>query len=123
MQTANLAFIIDQARDQRQDSPIGKAVASSVEVGIVVPSVLRSRLKAAGFKVTDDEATATKLGFAKLAYLTRVLVVDKKGAIVAMGASSDADDALLHAMLGWFRENALPGAAIPAGVGTLPAGS
>lgn len=116
MQKVNLDFVIAQARDDRQKAPLAKAVGKSVEVGVVVPSILRSNLAAAGFKVAADQTTAKEYGFGGTNVLKRVLVLDKKGVIVAMGASSDVDDALLHAMLGWFRENPLEGADVPEGI-------
>ena len=85
-----------------------------------MPSVLRTRLVEAGYSVIDDEVAHAKDGFASLTVLDRIIVKDESGSIVAMGASSDPADALAHAMLGWFRENPLPGSDIPAGVGTLP---
>jgi hypothetical protein len=119
MQTRNLEFVIDQAKDERQESGgIAIAVRDSIEVGVVVPSILRNELKAAGFEILEGDDEAAKFGFAELSHLKRVLVVED-GLVVAMGASADYDDALLHAMLGWFRENPLPGADVPAGIGTV----
>lgn len=123
MQTNNLRFVLEQAQDKRQKAPIAGAVRDAVDTGQVEPSVLRSKLKAAGLKVITDEAGIAKYGFAPLSHLQRVLVVDKTGLLVAMGASYDHDDALLHAMLGWFRENPLDDAIVPEGLGTVPAGT
>lgn len=118
MQSRNLAFVIDQATDKRQKAPIGLAVRESVEVGVVVPSILRRHLEEAGLNLIEDDKAAADLGFVAMTHLKRVLVTDADGTLVAMGASSDHDDALLHAMLGWFRENPLPGSDVPAGLGT-----
>lgn len=120
MQSANLGFIISQAQDKRQRSPIARAVRASIEVGVVVPSILRTKLADAGLKVSEDRASLSEYGFASTKVLERVLVTDAKGAIVAMGAAGDHDEALLAAMLGWFRENPLPGADVPAGIATAP---
>ncbi len=54
MQSANLAFVISQAQDRRQKGAIGLAVASSIEVGVVVPSILRRNLEEAGFGLVTD---------------------------------------------------------------------
>lgn len=120
MQTANLAFIINQATDKRQRAPIAKAVRDAVEVGVVVPSILRSNLEAAGYIVKSDHASLAEYGFRSTKTLARVLVVDGKNTIVAMGAAGDHAEALLAAMLGWFRENPLEGAEPPAGFGVAP---
>lgn len=120
MQTGNLAFVIDQATDERQDSAIGRAVRDSIEVGVVFPSLLRTKLTEAGYTVAEDEAALADYGFASMATLKRVLVVDADGNIVAMGASGDHGDALLHAVLGYFREHPLEGAEVPGGIATAP---
>lgn len=117
MQTRNLAYVIEAAQDPRQTHPLALAVRGAVEVGVVVPSILRSRLAAAGLEVISG-ADLARFGMAPTKVLTQV-VVTQEDAIIAMGASSDADDALLHAMLGWFRENALPGADVPAGIAVV----
>lgn len=121
MQSKNLEFVIAQATDKRQKSDFGKAVAASVEVGVVVPSIFRAKLADAGFSVIEDVAAQAEYGFATMNFLKRTLIEDKKGVIIAMGASSDYDDALLHAALGWFRENALPDSDVPEGIATVPA--
>ncbi len=120
MQTDNLTFVIAQARDDRQEAAIALAVRGAVEVGVVVPSILRSRLKAAGFTLVADEAALADYGFRSTSHLQRVIVSDKAGTIVAMGAAGDHDEALLHAMLGWFRENPLPESDVPAGLAVVP---
>jgi hypothetical protein len=120
MQSANLGFVISQARDKRHRSPIARAVRAAIEVGVVVPSVLRTQLTDAGYNVVDDQARLSEYGFASTKVLDRVLVTDSEGTIVAMGAAGDHDEALLHAMLGWFRENAVGDEAVPEGLGTAP---
>lgn len=120
MQTGNLAYLIDAATDERQTDPFAAAVAASIEVGVVVPSILRSQLKAAGFRVVEDVAALAEYGFASLATLERVVVTDGAGGIVAMGAAGDHAEAILHAALGWFREHPLPDAEIPPGIATAP---
>jgi hypothetical protein len=120
MQSNNLAFVIDQAQDDRQTHPIALAVRASIEVGVVVPSILRVKLAEAGFAVVEDDASLADYGFKSTKHLRRVLVNDGDGQLVAMGASADHADALLHAMLGWFRENPLPDADVPEGIATAP---
>jgi hypothetical protein len=120
MQTANLEFVIGQAQHPQRDDAIGAAVAASTEAGFVVPSILRGKLEEAGFKVVDDEVAMSEYGFKTLKTLKRVLVTNADGAIVAMGASSDHADALLHAMLGFFRENSLGDAEVPEGLMEAP---
>ncbi|MEA2676391.1 MAG: hypothetical protein QOJ81_532 [Chloroflexota bacterium] len=116
MQQANLDFVIAQAQAKRQADAFAEAVRESIEVGIVVPSILRARLKAAKFQVSDDPAIHAKYGYRELNTLSRVIVAEKTGEIVAMGASIDADDALLHAVLGYFRENKVGDGLAPAGL-------
>ena len=119
MRTVNLEYVIASAKDERQTDPFAKAVADSIEVGVVVPSILRANLKKAGFIVIDDVAKMSDYGFRTLAVLKRVMIEDKNG-LVAMGAASDYDEAITHAVLGWFREHALPDADVPEGVMTAP---
>jgi len=118
MQKVNLEFLIGQATDERQTAPIAKAVADAVEVGVVVPSILRRNLDDAGLTVVEDETTLSEHGFASLQALKRTVVLDGE-LIVAMGAAGDLDEAILHAMLGWFREHPLPDADVPQGLATL----
>ena len=151
MQTKNLEFVIDQATagsaraalvaanleggDEATASaaldaqlaeidsdPFKAAVRDSVEVGVVVPSIARSKLADAGFELVADEASLAEYGFASMTVLKRVLVTDKKGAIVAMGAAGNHDEALLHSILGYFREHPLEGSEVPAGIATAPGG-
>ena len=62
MQAVNLAFVIAAATDERHDDPFALAVRGAVEVGVVVPSILRTRLAAAGFTVTEDRAALAEYG-------------------------------------------------------------
>jgi hypothetical protein len=120
MQTENLRFVLEQANDPRQKDPFAKAVKDSVEVGQVIPSVFRAKLEESGFRVLDDEKSAAEFGFASTKVLKRVLITDKKGDIIAMGASTDPGEAITAAALGWFREHPLAGAEVPAGAAVLP---
>jgi len=119
MQRANLEFLIEQATASAVKGGLPAAVRDSIEVGMVVPSILRKNLLAAGLKVVEDQPTMAKMGFSGLKTMQRTLVLDKSGSIVAMGASQDHDEALLHAMLGWFRENPTPGSTPPAGLASV----
>ncbi len=120
MQSANLAFVISQAQDRRQKGALGLAVASSIEVGVVVPSILRRNLEDAGFGLVTDTAALSEYGFKSAKTLQRTVIRDGAGVIVAMGAAGNQDEALLAAILGWFRENALPDSEVPAGFGVVP---
>ena len=82
---------------------VALCIEASTEVGIVVPSILRAKLTAAGFEVRDEKFkdAAQKEEWKHLKQVT-VWDGDK---LIAMGASGDAGDALLHAMLGYAREN------------------
>lgn len=120
MQTANRDFVIAQATDERQEHAIGKAIANAVEVGTIFPSKLRTELEGAGYRLVDDKVAVSDYGFASAKFLKRVLVLDKAGTIVAMGAAVDPDEAILAAVLGWTRENALPDSEVPEGLAEAP---
>jgi len=107
MRTVNTEFVITQAN--AGTSKIHKAVKDAIEVGVVVPSILRKNLEDAGLTIVDDEARLSEYGFASMKHLKRVQVWDKTGHLIAMGAAGDFAEALLHAMLGYFRENLVPG--------------
>jgi hypothetical protein len=115
-----MAFVIAQATDKRQRDPFGKAVAQAIEVGVVVPSILRSSLQAAGFSIVEDDAALADYGFNSGKVLKRAIVTDKEGNIVAMGAAADQGEALAAAALGYFREHPLAGSDVPAGFATAP---
>jgi dihydroorotate dehydrogenase len=118
VQTANMASLIAQA-DGRTDK-FGKALASSVEVGTVFPSALRSNLEKAGFTVKEDDKSMADYGFASTTVLKRVLIFDGKDNLVAMGAAVDRDEAILAAALGWVRENPQAGVDVTEGIATAP---
>lgn len=118
MQTDNMAFLIAEANASK--GPVAKAVKDSIEIGVVFPSALRKNLTDAGFTLKEDKAAMSEYGFASMAVLKRVLVTDKDDNLVAMGAAGDHDEALLHAMLGWFRENPSGENTVPEGVTTAP---
>lgn len=107
MLTKNLQFILEKL--PTIDTPVAAAIAKSTEVGIIVPSILRTNLQSAGYSIITDTAAHEERGFPTLKFLTRVLVEDADGNLIAMGAASDLDEALLHAMLGYIRENAPAG--------------
>lgn len=120
MQKNNLDFVIEAATVSRSD--IAGAVRGAIEVGVVVPSILRSNLEAAGYTVKEDEAALAEYGFASMKTLKRVLVTDEDGELVAMGAAGDHGEAILHAMLGYFREHTPPSLEAPQGIATAPTG-
>lgn len=103
MQSKNAEYLIEAAKSHAD--PIAAIVQKATEVGVVVPSILRRELEAAGFKINEDEEEhKTKYGYRKFENLYRVLVHDKAGNIIAMGASDSSASALSHAILGYIRE-------------------
>ena len=120
MQKNNLEFVLANATDKRQKHPIGKAIAASIEVGTIFPSKLRSELEAAGYTLVEDKAALADYGFASSKFLERVIVSDADGNMVAMGAAVDRDEAILAAVLGWSRENALEGLLPTEGLAPAP---
>lgn len=94
MRSRNTESLMALAKSQ--DSAISKAIAQSIEVGVVVPSLLRSKLAALSL---DVQYTQGK-------HLVRADVFDS-GVLIASGTSADQNDALLHAMLGYVRERAI----------------
>lgn len=92
MRTNNLKALIGYSAGQLH--PFSKAVADSKEVGVIVPSILRFKLISLGYEIRDT----------KLKFLTQVDVV-ADGVVIASGTSGDANDALLHAALGFVREH------------------
>jgi hypothetical protein len=103
MQTDNMKLLLESAEAHAGDR-LADAAFKAIEVGIVVPSRLEKELKAAGYFLLKDEAEQLKrYGYKKLENLYRVLVLDGEK-VVAMGASADQPDALLHAILGYLRE-------------------
>ncbi len=106
MRTQNFRYLLEASAAHVGDK-FCDVVANSIEVGVVVPSILRDKLAKAGFYINQDEDQQEKVhGFKKLDHLYRVLIHDKdeNGAVVAMGASDDFADALLHACLGYVQE-------------------
>ena len=93
MRAINTKHLILLADSQRDRFAISRAIAESVEIGVVVPSILRSKLEALGLTITETKVSAN----------VRVDVL-KGGELLARGSSSDTADALLHAMLGFVRE-------------------
>ncbi len=121
MRTVNTEFVIAQAQhDDHADDAFSQAVKDSIEVGVVVPSILRKNLEAAGFKVVSDDASLSDYGFASTKVLKRVVIFDKGGTIVAMGAAGDAGEAIVHAALGYMRENKVGEDEAPAPLAVVP---
>ena len=117
MQQKNMEFVIEAGHVGR--SPMANAVRHATEVGVVVPSILRKNLEEAGFVLVEDSAALADYGFASLKTLNRVVVM-KDGEMVAMGAAGDHAEALLHAVLGYFRENPPAGLEPTEGIATAP---
>ena len=118
MQTDNTKFLIAATAGRKE--PFAKAVASSTEVGVVFPSKLRAELTSAGFTIVDDDKAMADYGFSSMKVLKRVIVNDKDGTMVAMGAALDKDEAILAAALGWVRENPAAGVTATEGIAVAP---
>lgn len=119
MQAKNMEWLVKNAprfAAASPDNPFLKSVAESIEASIVVPSILKAKLLAAGFKVSADDEDHAKYGFRVLKNLYRVHVVGPANlhperanegearTLIAAGASDSEADALLHAALGFVRE-------------------
>lgn len=78
MQAKNTEWMVAAASRFAAASPSNpflRAVADSIEVGIVVPSILKAKLEAAGFSVIFDIADHAKHGFRELKNKARVAIV------------------------------------------------
>jgi hypothetical protein len=103
--------------------PVAQAVRDATEVGVVVPSILRKNLQAAGFAIEEFELKhlkgirvfSGKSKWPNPTNLTSTALGDDHGKVetasefngeelVAQGLSFDFADALLHALLGYVRE-------------------
>lgn len=104
MRSINLKEMLD--RCTAHPCPIHDAIEGAVRQGVVVVDLLEPALLKAGYVISDDPDEHAEHGFRKFSNLVRVLVHDPSGAVVAMGASGDREDALLHACLGYLREYA-----------------
>jgi len=117
MQAKNLEFVIDQIT--QNDAPFAVACRAALEVGILVPSLLRSSLESAGFRVLDDKKLKEH-GIPPMKHLHRAAVFDGDD-MIAFGAAGTTDEALLHAVLGWCRENKVGDKPAPKGLVSKPA--
>ena len=117
MQAKNTEWMVAAARRfnaATPGNPFIAAVCESIEVGVVVPSILKAKLEAAGFSVIADDEDHKRHGFRPLPNNYRVHVVgpanvhpDHTGesrTLIAAGVAPDEADALLHAALGFLRE-------------------
>jgi len=103
MRNHNLEYTIHAAATYKAD-PIAAAAVKATEVGVVVPSLFRNALVAAGFTVVDDDDEHAKSGYRKLDNKYRCTIRNKGGVDVAHAISGDATDALLHALHGYLIE-------------------
>lgn len=81
--------------------PISVAVLEAKEVGVIVPSILQSKLEALGYEITYHEGPDGPEGDAKHGAWVRV---SKADTIIARAYSHDRGDALIQAILGWLKE-------------------
>lgn len=113
---ASLKARLADVRKARNSEAFRKAIGDSIEVGTVIPSILERNLTEAGFEVVKDQPTMEEMGFNSPKALVRVVVRDKHGLILAMGASTDPEESLPAAALGWCREHPLEGSVVPEGL-------
>ena len=105
MRTVNMQLLAGHQRNSAD--PISVAIYKAKSGQSINPSTLRSGLVAAGLHVVDDPEDQEKFGFRKFGTLVRIIITSADDELMAMGASGDADDALLHAVLGYVREQML----------------
>lgn len=97
--------------------PAGKLVAEAIEVGVIVPSILEARLKAAGFTVLSwlpgdiPDGKAEPLAKLSEVHIRRPStdadhVSHGDSVLVARAVSHDRPDALVQAMWGAVKEEA-----------------
>ncbi len=133
MTSQNTKWLIAAAKKfaaLKPDNLFLAAIVASIEAGVVVPSILKTALTAAGFKVVTDHAEHAKHGLRVMANKSRVHVIGPIGVhpdhamsggraasgeliaptdgtergLIAAGLADDEADALLHAALGFVRE-------------------
>lgn len=117
MQSKNMKWLVANAPKfaaASPDNPFLKAVAESIEVGIVVPSILKAKLLESGFAVVADDAEHKKYGYRVLPNNYRVHVIgplnvhpdhsDENRGLIAAGMAPSEASALVHAALGFVRE-------------------
>lgn len=102
MQTAHTKKLVELA--QAQAGPVAKVAVKAAEAGILVPSILKSSLEAAGYKVTYHKEGGETAPLGDGVNGAWVLVKDKDGHVVARAYSHDRPDALLQAVYAWLRE-------------------
>lgn len=103
MRTENTKYLQHAAKTYPND-PIALAVRNATEIGIVVPSILRRELEAAGFTIVELNEDHAKEGFRELQNSKRVVIKDGEFAMIAHGISDSVPDALLTATLGYIAE-------------------
>lgn len=113
MQAKNTEWMVAAAK-RFAGNAFADAVCESIEVGMVVPSILKAKLEARGYSVIADAADHKKHGYRQLQNSARVHVIgpasvhpDHTGehrTLIAAGVAPDEADALLHAALGFLRE-------------------
>jgi len=68
------------------------------KLGYLIPDLIRSKLKEAGYKVASEQAPKSKQ--------RRLCILTSDGVLVAMGQADTEDEAILAALLGYMRESA-----------------
>ncbi len=97
MRTSSMKTMIELANKGTTD--LHKIVQQSTEIGMVVPSVLKSKLEVGGYLVTfhSDPDGGPNTG--------NWVRVSKDNTIIARAYSHDQNDSLVQAILGWLKEN------------------
>lgn len=93
MRASSMATFVNLAK--ASTSPMGKCAAASIGAGFIQPAKLLPKLEEDGLDVVDKPSKNGR---------QVVCEITKEGALVASGQADDADDALLHAVLGALRE-------------------
>lgn len=101
MRAAALKEFIDIAN--ATDGPFSRIVRESIEVGVVVPSILRNKLQDAGFTIASNPG-AQHGSWVKVFAPTQDATAVAEGEIVAQAFSHDAADALLQAIYAELKE-------------------
>lgn len=90
---------------QSKCGPLGAIAEKAVEVGVIVPSVLATKLKEAGYAITYHEAPGESAKEGKAKHGAWV-IVKLKDDLVARAYSHDDGDAILQAVYAAMKDEA-----------------
>lgn len=103
MRTASTEHAIKLAK--AANGPISVVAAKAVEVGVIVPSLLKAALSEAEYAVTFHEGPGDDAKEGKARH-GAWCIVRRKGAVVARAFSHDEGDALVQAIYAAMKEEA-----------------